>query len=338
MSLNRNMRGLVSILIPAYNADKWLKETMKSALGQTWEKKEIIVIDDGSTDKTFETAKAFESESVIVVTQKNTGAASARNRALALSRGDFIQWLDADDLLAPDKIAEQIKAAEGNRSNLILYSSPHGVFYYRHQEAKFAPNSLWQDQCPVDWLIRNFSENLWIQPAAWLVSRALTEKAGPWDERLSMDDDGEYFARVVAKSEGVRFVPGAKSYYRQSGFRQVSRNVSEKALASLYLSATIRIRTLLSLEDSAQTRKAGLELLQAILPFFYPEKTDFVEPMNALASELGGRLAPPRLGWRSSLLQKLLGPKRGKEIMIRLRKLRMTAAVNWDKMLYKLGI
>jgi len=332
------MRGLVSILIPAHNADKWLGEAVASALAQTWPEKEIIIVDDGSTDGTFKAAKTFASESVLAVRQGHAGAASARNRALSLSHGDFIQWLDADDLLAPDKIAEQIKAAESDLSDMILYSSPHGIFYYRRRKARFVPNALWRDLSPADWLIGNFAGNLWMQPAAWLVSRALTEKAGPWDERLSMDDDGEYFARVVAKSERVRFIPKAKSYYRQSGFGQVSHNVSEKALASLQLSATLRIRTLLSLEDSERTRAAGRGLLEANLPLFYPEKPDMVERMNALASELGGRLAPPRFGWRSALLQKSLGPKRGKALMTVLRRLRMTAAVNWDKMLYRLGL
>jgi glycosyltransferase involved in cell wall biosynthesis len=328
----------VSILIPAFNADKWIKQTIDSASQQTWENKEIIIVDDGSSDRTFEIAKKFASKSVKVLTQDNHGASSARNKALALANGDYIQWLDADDLLAPDKITEQMKVAKNGRSDPVLYSSPHAVFYYRTKRARFIPNSLWQDLAPIDWLVINMSENLWMNPAGWLVSQRLTEKAGPWDERLSMDDDGEYFARIVAASERVKFIPAARCFYRQSSFRQVSRDVSEKTLESLFLSATLRIRTLLSLEERDKTKKAGLGLLQAILPFFYPEKADLVQRINALASELGGQLAPPRFGWRSSLFQKWLGPKRGKELMTELRRLRMSAAVHRDKMMHKLGL
>ena len=103
---------LVSILIPAFNAQEWIADSIRSAIAQTWESKEIIVVDDGSTDKTLRIARQFESECVRVVTQRQQGAAAARNKAFSLSRGDYIQWLDADDLLAPDKVAWQMAAAE----------------------------------------------------------------------------------------------------------------------------------------------------------------------------------------------------------------------------------
>src|SRR5258705_7741413 len=102
------MKALVSILIPAYNAEAWLAGTLRSAIAQTWERKEIIVIDDGSIDQTLAIARRFESDGVLVLTQKNQGAAAARNKAFSLSQGDYIQWLDADDLLASDKIARQM--------------------------------------------------------------------------------------------------------------------------------------------------------------------------------------------------------------------------------------
>ena len=102
------MNSLVSILIPAYNADQWVANTIRSALNQTWREKEIIVVDDGSTDRTLEIARKFESKSVKVVTQENCGASAARNRAYSQSQGDFIQWLDADDLLHSRKIEAQL--------------------------------------------------------------------------------------------------------------------------------------------------------------------------------------------------------------------------------------
>src|SRR2546425_6261438 len=104
------MQPLVSILIPAYNAEPWIADTIRSALAQTWPRKEIIVVDDGSRDQTLSIARQFASKNVSVVTQENQGASAARNRALALSQGKFIQWLDADDLIAPDKIAKQVEA------------------------------------------------------------------------------------------------------------------------------------------------------------------------------------------------------------------------------------
>ncbi|PYX04484.1 MAG: hypothetical protein DMG85_17690 [Acidobacteria bacterium] len=108
------MTPLVSILIPAYNAEPWIADTIRSTLRQTWPRTEIIIVDDGSRDRTFEIAQQFSSDYVFVVTQENQGAAAARNRAFELCQGDYIQWLDADDLLWPDKIAKQMEASDGS--------------------------------------------------------------------------------------------------------------------------------------------------------------------------------------------------------------------------------
>src|ERR1035437_3336855 len=90
------VKPLVSILIPAFNAQDWITDTLRSAIAQTWDRKEIIVVDDGSRDQTLAIARRFESDDVRVVTQKNQGAAAARNKAFSLSQGEYIQWLDAD--------------------------------------------------------------------------------------------------------------------------------------------------------------------------------------------------------------------------------------------------
>src|SRR4029078_12423266 len=93
------MKSLVSILIPAYNSEEWIADSLESALAQSWPNKEIIVVDDGSTDRTLDVVTRFDSKLVKVATQPNQGAAAARNKAFSLSNGDYIQWLDADDLL-----------------------------------------------------------------------------------------------------------------------------------------------------------------------------------------------------------------------------------------------
>jgi glycosyltransferase involved in cell wall biosynthesis len=210
---------LVSILIPAYNAEQWIRETIRSALDQTWPNTEIIVVDDGSSDNTLKMARAFESGIVKVITQQNRGACGARNRALEVAQGSYIQWLDADDLLAPDKISQQLKGSNNGLTSQVLLTSAFGKFLFRHRKAKFEPNALWQDLAPQDWILTKFMKHVWMNPTSWLVSRKLTDMAGPWDERLSGsgDDDGEYICRIVSVSEKVKFVREAKCYYRRGG-------------------------------------------------------------------------------------------------------------------------
>ena len=154
------MKPLVSILIPAYNAEPWIADTIQSALRQTWPHKEIIVVDDGSKDKTFSVAQQFAGAEVTVITQKNAGASAARNKAFSLSKGDFIQWLDADDLLGAEKISRQMAVVEKTAEPRALFSSEWGRFMYRPQRAHFESTPLCADQPPVEWLVRKLGQNL----------------------------------------------------------------------------------------------------------------------------------------------------------------------------------
>ena len=136
---------------------------MASTLGQTWRHREIIVVDDGSTDETLAVVRQFESNEVRVVTQPNQGATAARNKAFSLSRGDYIQWLDADDLLSPDKVAHQMQAAGQTGDGRTLFSSPWASFRYRPAKGKIIPTPLWADLAPTEWLTRKWEGNLHMQ-------------------------------------------------------------------------------------------------------------------------------------------------------------------------------
>jgi glycosyltransferase involved in cell wall biosynthesis len=328
------MKPLVSILIPAYNAEPWIADTMRSAVDQTWLRKEIIVVDDGSRDQTLEVAQQFASNNVSVVTQENQGASAARNKAFELCQGDYIQWLDADDLLGPDKIEKQIEASASYSSERTLFSCPWAYFYYRPDRANFVPSSLWSDLFPLDWLIRKMGRNLHMPPATWLVSRKLTQAAGPWDTRLSLDDDGEYFCRVILASDAVRFVPDVKVFYRRSGFGSLSSfDESYKKLESQFLSMQLHIQYIRSLEDSERVREACLNYLQTRFPRFYPEHVAFVDQLRQLATNLGGRLEPPPLSWKYAWMQTLFGWAVVKRIRHRYNRWKWSIVRWWEKAL-----
>lgn len=100
-------KPLVSIIIPCYNAERYVGEAIESALAQTYPNKEVIVIDDGSTDGSLEVIKSF-GDRIRWETGPNRGGSAARNRGLELARGELIQFLDADDLLHPQKLERQV--------------------------------------------------------------------------------------------------------------------------------------------------------------------------------------------------------------------------------------
>lgn len=118
--------ALVSVIIPAYNAAETLRETVESALSQTYKDIEIIIVDDGSKDRTLQIAHelAANHPNIVVITQKNTGVAAARNTAIAASRGYYIAPLDADDLWHPQRIEMHVKAIEDAGGKTAVAYSP----------------------------------------------------------------------------------------------------------------------------------------------------------------------------------------------------------------------
>lgn len=331
------MKPLVSILIPAYNAEEWMCYTLQSAIAQTWPRKEIIVVDDGSRDRTAELARRFASKEVAVVSGRNQGAAATRNHALQLSQGDYIQWLDADDLLAPDKIERQLDALGEVDGRRILLSSSWAPFYYRTHHARFVQNSLCQDLSPVEWLLRKMGENLHMQTATWLTSRELAETAGAWDTRLLFDDDGEYFCRVLLASEGTRFVSETGVFYRVTASNRLSSiGNSDKKKDALLLSMKLHIRYLRSLEESERVRKACLAYMEKWCPAFYPERPDLVAELQTLAAQLRGQLEAPRLRWKYAWMKPLLGWKAAKWSQDAFPRFKASCFRHCDKAMYRL--
>ena len=326
-----SMRTLVSILIPAFNEERWIGRAIESALAQTWPHTEVIVVDDGSTDATARVASRAGSSRVKVETRPHLGAAAARNAAFRLSQGDYIQWLDADDLLAPDKIEQQMAAIGARPSARTLLSGAWGSFMYSPAHARFRPTALWCDLPPELWLLRKMESNLYMQTATWLVTRFLTEAAGPWDERLSTDDDGEYFCRVLMNSDTVRFVPHARVFYRMPDATRLSAiGLSAARMDSLFRSTQLHIAYLRSFEDSDMTRHACLMYLQRQLVNISPERRDIFEQAHQLAVDLGGRLQVPRPPWKYAVVGAVLGQRAAHRARIALPQLRWSIARQWD--------
>lgn len=209
----------VSILVPAHNAAPWLAQTLDSALAQSWPHCEVIVAENGSTDATLELARRYESRGVRVLALPAMTAAAARNRAWAVSTGDFIQYLDADDLLSPDKIAAQLADLQGQPGSISL--SALGEFRDGESLATarvFRAWPIYSTGEPAHWLadlLGAFGRSGYVAVHQWLTPRALIEQVGPWEETLTVQDDGEFFSRVVLAARGLRATLAPVAYYRR---------------------------------------------------------------------------------------------------------------------------
>ncbi len=309
--------SIVSILIPCYNAEHWIAETIKSGLAQTWQNKEIIVVNDGSTDSSLEIAKCFESSIVKVINQENKGAGSARNRALQEAQGDFLQYLDADDLLSPQKIEKQIRLLQQNSPDMLaVCGTVHFFDGQKPDEGIFEDGLpfLVDSNDPLNWLLRLLGADGrggMVHPGAWLTPRNVADTAGLWDEQPSPDDDGEYFTRVVLASAGIRRANSGISYYRKykTGSNLSSTN-SEKLQWGALHSTDLKAQHILAKTDTPRAKKALTRCYKERAVLAYPNYPKVTEAALARIQELGGTDYLPCLGgWRIELLNKFFGWK-----------------------------
>ena len=231
-----------------------------------------------------------------------------------------------------------LQAAGQTRDRRVLFSSRWAYFRYRLTKAQFIPSPLWSDLDPTEWLTRKWEENWHMQTAAWLVSRELTEAAGPWDTRLLGDDDGEYFFRVVNASNGVRFVSQGRVYYRIMPSNRLSHiGRSNKKMEAQFLGMKLQIGYLRAREDSDRVRAACVNYLQTWLPNFYPDRPDLVLQAQQLADSLGGRLSLPKASWKYAWIEKSFGFAAAKRTQLYYNRAKSSVLRVWDKMMYSFG-
>lgn len=302
------MSQLVSIIIPCYNAAPWIAATIESALAQTWPEIEIIVVDDGSTDQSREVIKRYAGPKVRTIFQKNSGAAAARNAGLKPAQGDFIQFIDADDLISPGKISAQIRLLTGHAP--AIATCAWGRFTDRPENAQFADSAVFRDFNAVEFLVLAGDTGAMMHPAAWLVPRPLADRAGPWDESLNLNDDGEYFCRVMLAAGEIAFCrdDSARSYYRSSLRGSLSQQRTERARRSQFRSVELISDHLLAVENSAQTRRAIANSFQRFIHDFYPFPPDLMEAAGKKIAALGGStLGAPPMGGKTATLARMIG-------------------------------
>ncbi|MGV8815437.1 MAG: glycosyltransferase family 2 protein [Gelidibacter sp.] len=262
------MSPKVSVIIPVYNAEGFIIDTINSILNQTYKNIEIIIIDDHSTDNSYEIALRYTSDKIIIGKNQKKGACAARNRGFELSSGDYIQYLDADDLLSENKIQSQVELLK-NCDDVCVASGMWGRFITDPDKVNWSHQIINKNyERPFLWLLDSWSGKGMGQTSIWLTPRALIEQSGEWNENLQINQDGEFFCRVLLNSKAIVFCENAKVFYRSGNANSISQsnNLSYEKAESL-LNSFISYKYYAKQKGLVKELKTGLA--QNFLMFMY---------------------------------------------------------------------
>ncbi|MEH2023499.1 glycosyltransferase [Nostoc sp.] len=216
----------ISVIIPAYNSENTIKHTIQSVLNQTFSDLELIVINDGSQDSTLEVVTQIQDSRIKVFSYSNAGGNVSRNRGLHRAVGEFVSFLDADDLWTPDKLQSQLKALQENVTAKVAYSwtdyiNANGQFILSGKRINVNENVY------EKLLLNNFLEN----GSNPLICRKALITLGGFDESLNAAQDWDMWLRLASKFNFI-CVPSVQILYRISA-NSVSSNLVRQEKACL---------------------------------------------------------------------------------------------------------
>jgi len=218
----------ISIIVPAYNAEKTILKTISSIQKQSYSSFELIVIDDGSTDKTCELLSTVSDPRLKVFSYKNGGLPVARNRGITHASGDYIAFIDADDLWTPDKLELQLAALQESSEAGAAYSWT--AFIDEEEKLLYAGKPLFFEGNIYPHLL---VENFICSGSNILVRRKFIETTGEFDPSLKSAEDWDYNIRLAAQCPFV-VVPKYQILYRKSSQAMSSKvDVMEKAILTV---------------------------------------------------------------------------------------------------------
>jgi hypothetical protein len=217
--------GLVSTIIPVYNRPAQLSEAVASVLGQDYRPIQIIIVDDGSTDGvTRETARSLADTYtgvIQVATQANAGPGAAREHGRQLAQGEFIQYLDSDDLLLPGKFTAQVTALRAHPQADVAY----GITYLRDASGHLITAPHKDTGKVLATMFPSFLNTRWWETATSLYRASVCAKAGPWTT-LSLEEDWEYDCRIASLGGRLVWCPVPVSEHRDHGGVRLSRGTA----------------------------------------------------------------------------------------------------------------
>ncbi|GAA4316331.1 hypothetical protein GCM10023115_25540 [Pontixanthobacter gangjinensis] len=221
------MNPVISIIIPAYNRCNFIGETLDSVINQSYSKWECLVIDDSSTDNTKELLDYYclKDRRIKFFSRPGhlpKGSNSCRNYGIELSKGEYLQFLDSDDLLEKNKLKAQVETSVGN--DLLITGKWGGFLNSSNLRSRFKYTyGLYRDfNSPINMLQSMGFYNEFFPMHVYLIPKKLIEKAGKWNENIVINQDGEFLSRIILKASKVLFSNDSIAYYRYGSGQNLS--------------------------------------------------------------------------------------------------------------------
>ncbi len=231
----------VSIIIPTFNRSEFLLETLESIEKQTFTNWECLVVDDGSTDKTLDVVQKFIAKNSNFKYLKRPdnipkGACGSRNYGFNESRGKYIQWLDDDDLLSKNKLEFQVAQLESFDDWTFFTTCSWDVYWENKVYEERNILSKNEGLCKKEFFSRLVHGQTFIPVNAYLTPRKLIEASGGWNSQLLVNQDAEFYTRIILKSTKLINTPGCNVLYRIHSGDRISTGINSKTLRSLLYS------------------------------------------------------------------------------------------------------
>lgn len=294
------IENLVSTIIPVHNRPAQLREAVASVLAQDWRPLEVIVVDDGSTDDTLQVARQLASghgDLVRVLSQANAGPGCAREHGRLHARGEFIQYLDSDDVLLPGKFAAQVGALRAHPECAVAY----GWTRFRHADGRIEPRPWKGSGARQEAMFPSFLVERWWDTPNPLYRRQICDAAGPWTD-LRLEEDWEYDCRIASL--------GARLAWHQAYVCEVRDHAGPKlGVGDGYDAQRLAQRA----------RSHGLvfgHALRARLDPGAPEMRRFARSLFLLARQCGAAGLPRESAGLLALARRASGPREAADMRI----------------------
>ena len=317
-----NLNPLVSIIIPTFNGDRYIYDTINSCISQTYGNIEIIIINDSSTDTTLTIIEQFLDNRITVInTDFNIGAQNARNLGIQYAKGSLIQFLDHDDIIDTFKIHHQILQYNIYGDNFI-YSSNQGII---------ANNIKYIDK-GYKIYHRNFSSleyfrlsskqfGKYLTTGNWLVPQRLVYNSYGWDANSGINDDGEYFMRLILLSNGIIYSSKSFFYFRIDSVNSLSKScdnyVKYFKWFNSYLSYSANFKIYFSLPIY---KELSLNYFSKYYCFGFPLTSNLRKLCLLEVNKLGYQKPLPMGGFKFKIISKIIGLDNSLKIRYYLKK------------------